>query len=310
MKTPKHVILQIGALVTLYVSIVSLLILIFSSINLTFPNASAYLWEDNSARTAIRTSIAMLLVFFPAFVMFTRLSNQERRKYLHGKYTLITKWFVYVTILIGVLVLLIDLVTLINYFLNGEITTRFTLKVLTLLAVIGLTLTYYTLDLKGYFIKRMSLSLYFAVATFVLVLGAVIYGYSYIEKPSEVRQMRLDEKQITDLRDIYWNIEDAYRTTKTLPASLDILYTNQKRPTAPEGRALYTYTILDDSTFELCAEFAKPSAKYESPSKQSVPNTSSSEKDIWFQNNNWEHGVGVTCFKKTVSEVPSLVPLQ
>ena len=295
MKTPKHFILQLGSLIAVYVSIVSVLILIFSITNLQFPDDASYYWEDNGARQAIRTSIAMLLVFFPAFLIFTRLSNQDRRKHLHGEYNTIAKWMVYLSILGGILILLGDLVTLINYFLNGEITVRFIIKVITLFSVIGLALGYYVLDVKGYFKKKATYAFYFAIGATILVLGSLIYGYSYIEPPAEVREINLDEKQVNDLRDIYWEISDTYRSTQQLPKTLDELYINRKIPSAPDQREPYVYTPLDDKTFELCATFAYPSPQYKKPTKDvQTVNTN------LFLNSNWEHGTGYTCFKRTV----------
>ena len=301
--TPKHVILQLGSLIALYVSVVSLLVLIFSITNLQFPDDASYYWEDTGTRQAIRTSIAMLLVFFPAFLTFTRLSNQDRRKHLHGEYHIIAKWMVYLSILGGILILLGDLVTLINYFLNGEITIRFIIKVCALLSVIGLALGYYVLDVKGYFKKNTSHAFYFAIGATILVLGSLIYGYSYIESPAKVREINLDEKQLNDLQDMYWEIIDTYRSTLQLPKTLDELYINRKIPSAPDQREAYVYTPIDDKTFELCATFATPSPQYKKP----TTDVQIVDTNI-LQNNNWEHGTGYVCFKRTV-ETNKTVPL-
>ena len=297
--TPKNVILQTGALITLYISITSVLILIFNVTNLKFPDELSYYWENNGARDAVRNSIAMLVVFFPAFLIFTRLSNQDRRQYAQGEYGTLARWFVYITILGGILILLGDLVTLINYFLNGEISERFLIKVFSLLIVVGIALHYYILDVRGYFKKRVDKAIYFAMGAIMLVIVSIIYGFSYIETPSEVREMRLDEHQISDLREIYWNIQNAYHTTQTLPDNIDTLYINQKKPKAPEDRSEYTYTILDDHTFELCAEFKSESTQYER-SVIDMKTITPDEGDPFYQDNNWEHGVGYICFKRTV----------
>ena len=303
MKTPKNFILQLGSLIALYVSVTSILILIFSVTNLKFPDAAAYYWEDSGAREAVRTSIAMLVVFFPTFLIFTRLSNQDRRKFSGGEYGTLAKWLVYLSILGGILVLLGDLVTLINYFLNGEVTSRFLIKVFALLIVIGMTLHYYILDVRGFFKKNAQKAMYFGMGAIALVLASLSYGYAYIETPSEIREIRIDEKQVSDLRDMYWNVEEAYRATQALPENIDALYINRKKPTSPEGRADYAYNVLDEKTFELCAEFVAESQQFEQSDVQQPKTVSPDVGQLWYQNDNWEHGIGETCFKRTVRTI-------
>jgi len=302
MKTPKNFILQLGSLIALYVSVTSILILIFSVTNLKFPDAAAYYWEDSGAREAVRTSIAMLVVFFPTFLIFTRLSNQDRRKFSGGEYGTLAKWLVYLSILGGILVLLGDLVTLINYFLNGEVTSRFLIKVFALLIVIGMTLHYYILDVRGFFKKRADKAMYFGMGAIVLVFVSLAYGYAYIETPKEIREIRIDEKQVSDLREIYWNIDENYRTSQSLPETIDELYINKKQPIAPEGRADYIYNVLDKKTYELCAEFVAESQQYEHSVIQTKTISTETTKP-WYQNDNWEHGVGKTCFKRAVQKI-------
>lgn len=303
MKTtsPKNFILQLGALIALYLSVTSLIILIFSVTNLKFPDEIANYWESESARASVRNSIAMLIVFFPAFITFTRLSNQDRRKYSQGEYATFAKWLVYLTILGGVLILLGDLVTLIIYFLNGEITTRFLVKVVALLLVVGGALGYYVLDVKGYFKNQVTKALYFAVGAVVVVVGSLLYGYSYIETPSEAREMRLDEQQVSDLRDMYWHVDEYYRQNQQLPETIEDAYTRDNVPTAPEGRADYTYKTAGDESFEFCVTFMHETQNIMDGMTKSVP-----IRDVGAtlphqqQNYNWDHKAGETCFERTV----------
>jgi len=298
--TQKNFILQLGSLIALYISVTTLLILIFGITNLRFLDEAASYWENESSREAVRNSIAMLIVFFPAYLVFTRLSNQDRRKYSQGEYSTFAKWLVYISLLGGILILLGDLVTLIMYFLNGEITTRFLVKVFALLAIVGGALHYYILDVRGYFKNRTDKAMYFGMGAIVVVIASLLFGYSYIETPSEVREMRLDEQQVTDLRDTYWRIDEYYRQQETLPETTDVLYTQTRMPEAPEGRDSYTYSVIDDTTFELCATFAaQSSAEY-----QDFPEASLViEEKILYDNHNWEHGEGKVCFTRKVQEI-------
>ncbi len=297
--TPKKFILQLGSLIALYISVTSLLILIFNVTNLRFPDEASYYWESENAREAVRNSIAMLIVFFPTYFIFTRLSNQDRRKYSQGEYTSFAKWLVYISILGGILILLADMVALIIYFLNGEITTRFAVKVFALLAVVGATLHYYILDVRGYFKKRVDISLYFATGATVVVISSLLFGFSYIETPTEVREMRLDEQQVTDLQNIYWNITEYNRVYKELPDSIEQAFPQTDAPDAPDGRPEYRYKKIDTQVFELCATFAFPSRDKGTDISKPVP-AFYPEDPSPYQNQNWDHKDGEVCFKRSV----------
>ena len=122
--TAKHFVLQLGSLVSLYLSLTFLLVLLFGAINIIFPDAADYVWEVESAQSQIRIGIAMVIVFFPTYLLITRIVNQARRKEQNGAYLGLTKWLIYLSLLVGGLVLLIDLVVVIMTFLEGEISER------------------------------------------------------------------------------------------------------------------------------------------------------------------------------------------
>ncbi len=290
MNTPKHFVIQLGSLIALYISITSLLILVFSITNLKFPDEAASYWEDENAREAIRVSIAMLVVFFPTYLGLTRISNQSRRKELHGKYSTFAKWLVYLSLLVSAGILLTDLVVLINFFLNGEITQRFLVKVFALLVIVGAAFQYYALDIRNYFYNRVKISFYFAAGASVMVLASLILGYTYIETPAEVREMRLDTQQVDDLRNVYWQVEESYRVHSVLPETMEDLYLDGGLPEAPTGREAYVYKVIDDTTFELCATFVHASQDDEF----------SRVAPIAEKNYNWSHQTGEKCFTRTV----------
>ncbi len=287
--TPKHFVIQLGALIALYVAITALIVLLFSIINLKFPDEVASYWESQSARDAIRTTMAILIVFFPTYLYLTRFSNQTRRKELSGEYTNTGRWLVYVSLLIAAGVLLANLVTLIIFFLNGEITTRFLWKVAALFLVVGAAFHYYVLDVRGYFTKRVEKSLMFGVGATVLVISSLMFGYQFIETPSEVRELRFDEQQVMDLQGMQSYVEQYYYRTNELPTDLATAYDRLPLPEAPTGRASYTYEVTGERTYELCATFAADSQNRDEFSFAPDPNY------------NWSHLAGEWCFERAVT---------
>lgn len=146
--SPKDVFLNILSILTLYISAGSFLALLFQYINVFFPDPLQSFYETRSAYSAIRWAIAALIVFYPVhlWLMWS----------LHKSYLLtplkrnlrIRKWLVYFTLFATGLILMGDIVALIYNLLGGELTVRFTLKVLTVLLVAGTVFGYYFWDIK------------------------------------------------------------------------------------------------------------------------------------------------------------------
>ncbi|MEX0931092.1 MAG: DUF5671 domain-containing protein [Candidatus Paceibacterota bacterium] len=294
--TSKNFVLQLGSLVSLYISLGALIALVFGVINIAFPDAVSGYWQYESAQNSIRFGIAMLIVFFPTYIILTRLVNTIRRTE-HGVYLTLTRWLIYLSLFVGSMILLGDLVAVILTFLNGEISTRFTLKALTLLAVIGAALYYYILDARGYWNTHESYSKLFGLGASVMVVAVILLGFFYIDTPAQVRDARLDQQQVSDLQDIQWRVADYFRANEKLPASIDELYIESTIPTSPEDRPAYEYQILDETTFELCATFAHTSTR---EIGIQYPRPMYDDSIIQFSNN-WEHEAGEFCFERTAT---------
>ncbi|MFN3692780.1 MAG: DUF5671 domain-containing protein [Candidatus Paceibacteria bacterium] len=295
--TPRNVVLQVGSLIALYLSASFLITLLFGLINISYPSASDTYWEIESATEGIRIGIAMLLVFFPTYLVLTRLMNRFRRVEQGALYQNITKWLIYLSLLIGGLVLLGTLVTTIYTFLNGDLTTRFLLKAATVLVVVGAAFHYYILDARGIWVKEEGKSVMFGIGASLVVFLAVAFGLGNIETPAVVRDMKLDEQQVNDLRNIQWQI-DSYMamSSSTLPNTLEEAYTDVGGvvPTAPEGREAYSYEKTDKG-FKLCATFSRDSAPNEFMDSGYVDPMARIKNP-----ENWNYKEGRYCFERVV----------
>jgi hypothetical protein len=292
--TAKHFALQLGSLISLYLSLSFLIALVFGIITLLYPDPANGIYEIESAQDTVRLGIAMVIVFFPAYLVLTRIVNTVRRSEGNGAYLGLTKWLIYLSLLIGGLALLGDLVAVIMSFLNGELTLRFLLKAATVFVVVGAAFYYYFLDAKEYWLTHEKTSWQFGAGTFVVVLAATIFGFMHVETPTVVREQKLDTQQITDLQTIQWRLQDYYVTNKKLPETLEVLGAPTV-PTAPAGRASYQYRITEDG-FTLCATFAQ-----ESKTTDYMGSAPITEKGFISNPDNWQHGTGETCFKRTLN---------
>jgi hypothetical protein len=295
----KHFALQLGALITLYISLGSLISLLFGVITIALPDPLDGVWVYEGAEGSIRWGIALLVVFFPAFVTLTRIINVDRRTSGRG-YLSITKWLIYLSLVVGGMVLLGDIVAIIYNFLNGELTVRFFAKALTVLVVIGTAFTYYLRDAKEYWNTHESQSKLFGAVACALVTIAIIAGYINIKNPTEVRDQRADDSQINDLVTIQSYIQNEYLVSGRLPAELSELSDRYTLPEAPLGRSKYEYQKLNESSFELCATFAHDSLTNQ---YQTYPMTGMAG----VQNpDDWNHKTGRTCFERRVVSVENI----
>lgn len=296
--TAKNFALQLGSLITLYVSIGSLIALLFGVITVQYPDQAQIPWEHDDATSNIRFAIAVLIIFFPSYIALTRFVNVIRRSE-QGVYLTLTKWLIYLSLLVGGGVLLGDLVALLNGFLEGELTIRFVLKAITVFLVTGTAFIYYFLDVRAYWQKEERNSIYYAGIVSLAVLISLIAGFVNIETPSEVREMNLDAKQVSDLQEIQSHIESYIVLNSKLPEDIHTAYNTLQEPSAPTGRDAYIYQIIDANSFKLCAEFANENSDF--GNQYYAEKTLYTEPFTIKNPNDWNHGSGAWCFTRVLS---------
>jgi hypothetical protein len=133
---------------TLYLTTFNFGRLIFQFINLAFPDPAAYAKFTNSARQAIRFSVASLIIAFPIFLYLSLLIGRSIKRDLSKRASKIRKWLTYMTLFVAAGVIIGDLTALVYNFLGGELSPRFGLKVMTVAVIAGGIFGYYLWDLR------------------------------------------------------------------------------------------------------------------------------------------------------------------
>ena len=297
--TAKNFALQLGSLIALYISVGSLISLLLSVITVLYPDSAQMSYEYTSATDSIRYSIAMLVVFFPTYLTLTRFVNKIRRTEAGGTYLSLTKWLIYLSLLIAGGVLLGDLVAILLSFLNGELTIRFILKALAVFVVLGIAFAYYLADAQGYWQKNEQKSIQYGMVVSILVAVALVYGFTKIETPTEVREMNIDQAQTNDLGAIQSYVESYSVLNQKLPKTLSEAYGGLSVPQT-EGRPAYTYEVTSDTNFKLCAEFAYPTSE---AARSQYPQAMMTEPMMIKNGYNWDHNAGDWCFERTINPV-------
>jgi hypothetical protein len=121
--------------------------LFFTLIDLGFPDPIAP-QQFRSLNQEISGSLASLIVAFPIYLFTMRIllrSIQEQPERLESG---VRKWLTYIALLIASGTAIGDLVTFLTYFLRGDLTIRFVLKVLTVLVIAAGVFAYYLLWLE------------------------------------------------------------------------------------------------------------------------------------------------------------------
>lgn len=296
--TAKHFALQLGSLISLYLSLAFFIVLSFGFINLLFPDNLDGVWQIESAASSIRVGFAMVVVFFPTYLVLTRLVNQNRRASDDSHYLGLTKWLIYLSLLVAGLVLLGDLVAVIMGFLEGELTSRFLLKALTVFVVTGAAFYYYIRDAQGYWLTHASGSLIYGAVASMLIISVLVSALLYIPSPSTVREMKADDQMVNALRDIQWRVQDYYGENETLPDSVDAAFGEFDRLPDTSGLADYTYTVESETQYTLCTTFNHDSNELDN---QYRPVPSMTADDVMYrQKNDWDYKAGEWCFKREV----------
>lgn len=147
--TPKDFFLHLLSIVMLYASAIAFSTLIFQYINIFIPDAiqSDY-WSFDHSRGLARGALATLIVVFPIYIWVSWFLNKNYAKNPEKRDLRIRKWLIYFTLFVAAIVIVVDLVQLVRQFLEGELTIRFLLKVLTVGFVAGSIFGYYLNDIK------------------------------------------------------------------------------------------------------------------------------------------------------------------
>ncbi|OGI64288.1 hypothetical protein A2914_02970 [Candidatus Nomurabacteria bacterium RIFCSPLOWO2_01_FULL_41_21] len=324
--------LSLGVIITLITSVVSFLNLFFATLDKKFPdvlNATYQYGYSTYDFESMRMALATLIIFFPVFLVISYFWKKHMEQGLGHIDEIIRKWLIYIVLFLSSLVIVIDLVTLVKYFVAGEITNRFIFKVLATLVVAIFVGVYYMFELKGRKkIFGFSVPLWGAIKSSILVALVISFAFCVMGSPFKQRSLRLDERRVQDLQNIQWQVISFYQQKEKLPENLNELknpISGSYIPVEPEFEKgkVYEYKVINAKklTFELCADFALPMPKgwqeYNYGKGGIMPMMGYSERDMVVSypypwpgpggvNESWDHEAGRTCFERTID--PELYP--
>lgn len=285
--------LYLFSIICLYVSSVSFISLMYAIINKYFPD-NLY---NYSSFSSAKWAIASLIIFFPVFILLSWVINKSIIKFPEIANLGIRKVLYYFTLFVAGLAVAIDLVTLIFYFLDGEISLRFILKVLSVLVVGSLVFGYYLYDLRRNVTQISNTPKIMAIIVSIIVLIVLVFGFVIFGSPALARKIKFDNQRTSDLLNIQNAVTDYYRANNNvLPKNLDILSQGTSYYLSgvkdPETAVKYEYQIVSQNQYKLCANFSLDSSVQDR------------NNYVYPASENFTHGVGRVCFDRTAGEIP------
>ena len=141
--------LHLLAFGALYTTATSLILLYFTYINFAFRDPA---WRISYAQlvetfSIIRAQLAIVIVAFPIFLTLWHFLLREVRR--HPEKTSMRRWLGYLSIFVGALTLSGDVMTLIYFLLEGQLTMRFLLKAAVLFLIAGGLVLYLVFTLRS-----------------------------------------------------------------------------------------------------------------------------------------------------------------
>jgi hypothetical protein len=282
----KDFFLNLGAIVALYATVISLLNLLFTVINKAFPKViNNYNYYNSSS---ISFPVAVLIIFFPIFILLMWVLERGYVVEPQKKHIAVRRWLTYITLFVAGLTLAGDLVTVLYYFLDGqELTMGFLLKILAVLVVTSVVFTYYISDIRekltGTY-RKIWLSV-----SILLILLSIIWGFAVLGSPRTQQLMKYDQQKVYSLQEISYQISNYYQKKGSLPNSLNDLSADNSYfmvPLDSQKNTPFEYVLVGQSakTYQLCAVFNKASDN----------SSRMSNLDIW------AHPAGRHCFNITI----------
>jgi len=302
---PRDLFLHLLAMVTLYWSAVSFVTLLWQYINYFFPDILNR-YYTSSFTGPIRFAVSSLVIVFPIFILVSWYLNKIYTKESQVRESKIRKWLIYLTLFIASLIIIGDLVSIINTFLGGEITTRFVLKALSILLVAVVIFGYYLDDVRRDTPTKSAK--YFALVAGLCVLVSVVGAFLIIGSPMSARLVQFDQQKIGDLQNIQYQIINYWQRKERLPEKLTDLNDSISGyfvPNDPQTGQLYEYNIKDSATltFELCANFNLDNNKQAGTNRNAplkvapaYPYPSDGYSD------SWNYSADRVCFERTIDK--------
>jgi hypothetical protein len=285
--SPKDVFLHLLTMLALYFTAGSIITLLFQYVNVLIPDP--LFSESYDGQRAylgpLRFALSSLVITFPSFIGLSWLLHKGYKADSSRRATRLRKWLIYFTVFVTAIIIAADLIGVVYNYLEGELTSRFALKAVSVLVVAGIIFAYYLWDVRQ---EQVSEKVrYFAWPVIIVITAGIIGGFVLAGSPQQERLYRIDEQRLNDLYSLNSQVYSYYSSHNQLPQLQHVTV-----PTDPVTEEPYEYRVLNDTTFELCTTF---NFSDHSNTSKTYPASEYGMMEV-----SWYHGAGYTCFTRSI----------
>lgn len=311
--TPKDFFLWAGAMVALYVGVFNYIALVWDYINYAIPDPLQTNYYSDPYQSGISWEMATLIILVPVFLALMLLVRRDIARDSSRKEVWVRRWALFLTLFAAGVTIIVDLIWVLYAFLNGiDVTEHFLLKALVVLLVAAIGFMHFLADLLGYWETYPARNRAVAWGVIALVAVTIIAGFFIVGTPAQARLARFDQQKLQDLQQIQSQVINYWQAKQKLPAGLADLENSLSYgplPVDQQSGQAYGYRVTTQPySFELCADFnavSRNSVQTYATKQVSVPVPVVAVRKGGAPDN-WSHGVGKTCFERTID--PSFYP--
>ena len=280
-------------MLALYISVFAFLALFFNIIDYAYPDVLSPFRNVSG----VQNNIALLVVLFPISAGLMYLIRRDIVLVPMKRELWVRRWALTLTVFVAGATVAIDLVTLLNRFLNGDLTVPFALKTIVVLLIAGAFFLHFLADLWNFWETHKAQSRAMMALASLAVVAGIAVGFIVTGLPWQARLYRLDAQKSSDLQSISWQVVNYYQAKQHLPASLADLndsVSGYQVPIDPQTAASYDYAASNKLSFRLCAHFnAETRDMYENGVSMPYPVGATDQ-------NAWRHRAGYDCMYQTI----------
>ena len=208
----------------------------------------------------ISIGLACLIVTFPLYLFVMRVIVSGTRRSPEKRDSPVRKWLTYLMLFIAASCIIGDLITVLTYYLRGEVTGRFLADATVVLAISGGVFWYYLgflREARKETPTEGNRDFAAAVVASLAILAIVVLGFYKTRSPMTQRLLHADRKRASMINQLASEIHKQVTDGKLpLPSSLTDVQ-KQEYVDPATGQAL-EYSATSPTRYSICATFVLP----------------------------------------------------
>jgi Domain of unknown function (DUF5671) len=208
----------------------------------------------------ISIGLACLIITFPLYLFVMKVIVSDTRRSPEKLDSPVRKWLTYIMLFIAAACIIGDLITVLTYYLRGEVTGRFLAEATVILVISGGVFWYYLGFLrearKGT-ATGGSRDFPAALLASVAFLAIVVVGFYKTRGPMTQRLLHADRKRVSMINQLANEIRVQF-TDEKLPLPPSLTEVQKAKYKDPETGQPPEYSVTSPTRYSICTTFVLP----------------------------------------------------